>query len=263
MFTHRLWQLGAALLMLALSLAPALAVEQITFTGEVTYRERIALPPDADLTVTLVTIDASGAPHAIGATAPIPARGQVPLQFVLNVRSDAIMDDQDYGLIAEIRASGVPVFRNFAPVLVDPLAPLPVLIIVSFDPPPPVPLPEPLPVEGELEVTAVLFDAIWTVRNISGHAVLEATDVSLSIAPDRRAGGNGGCNSYFTEAMFDGPALRFGPIAGTRMACDSAVMQQEAAFFAALAATASYELDGGTLYLLDVDGNQVVRLVQQ
>lgn len=262
MFIHRLWQFGTAVLVLALSLSPALAVEQITFTGEVTYRERIALPPDADLTVSLVSLDASGTPHAIGATALISGPGQVPLQFVLNVRSDAIADDQDYGLVAEIRAGGVPVFRNFVPVQVDPLAPLPVLIIVSFDPPPPVPLPEPVPVAGELEVTAALFDAIWTVRNISGHAVLAATDISLSIAPDRRAGGNGGCNSYFTEAMFDGPALRFGPIAGTRMACDSTVMQQEATFFAALSATASYELDAGTLYLLDVDGNQLVRLVQ-
>lgn len=262
MFSHRLWQFGTTMLVLALSLAPALAVEQITFAGEVTYRERIALPPDADLTVTLVTLSANGAPHAIGATAPIPARGQVPLQFVLNVRSDAIADNQDYGLIAEIRASGVPVFRNAVPVKVDPLAPLPVLIIVNFDPPPPLPLPEPIPVAGELEVTAALFDAIWTVRTISAQAVLGATDVSLSIAPDRRAGGNGGCNSYFTEAIFDGPALRFGPIAGTRMACDDMVMRQEAAFFAALAATAGYELNNDTLYLLDADGNQLVRLVR-
>ncbi|MGV8953358.1 MAG: META domain-containing protein [Cypionkella sp.] len=250
------------MLVLALSLAPALAVEQITLTGEVTYRERIALPPDADLTVTLVTLDSKGEPHAIGATAPIPARGQVPLQFVLNVRSDAIADDQDYGLIAEITASGVPVFRNAAPVRVDPLLPQPVLIIVSFDPPPPLPLPPPLPVAGDLEVTAGLFDAIWTVREILGLPVLRATDVSLSIAPDRRAGGNGGCNSYFTEAMFDGPALHFGPIAGTRMICDDLVMRQEAAFFAALAQTSGYELEDDTLYLLDIDGEQVMRLVR-
>ncbi|MEO8684900.1 MAG: META domain-containing protein, partial [Devosia sp.] len=243
-------------------LAPALAVEQITFTGEVTFRERIALPPDADLTVTLVTLDANGEPHAIGATAPIPARGQVPLQFVLNVRSDAIVDDQDYGLVAEITTGGVSVFRNAVPVQVDPLTPQPALIIVSFDPTPPFTVLPPMPVAGDLEVTTALFDAIWTVREISGHAVLRATEVTLSIAPDRRAGGNGGCNSYFTEAVFDGPALYFGPIAGTRMACDDLVMRQEAAFFDALETTASYELDNDTLYLLDADGKQLVRLVR-
>jgi putative lipoprotein len=238
-----------------------LAIDQITFTGEVTYRERIALPPDADLTVTLVTFDANGSPHAIGATAPIEAKGQVPLLFVLDVRSDAIADDLDYGLIAEIRSGGVPLFRNRDPVPVDPALPSPTMILVNFDPP--LPLPEPVPGNGELDVTAALFDTIWQVRNINGHAVHEAAEVSLSIASDRRAGGNGGCNSYFTEAMFDGPALRFGPVAGTRMACDTPVMRQETEYFAALEATASYELADRTLYLLDAEGNPLLRLVRQ
>lgn len=263
MFLRKLWTVGTILLASALSLGSALAVDQITFIGEVTYRERIALPPDADLTVTLVTFDANGAPHAIGATAPIEAKGQVPLQFVLDIRSDAIVDDQDYGLIAEIRSGGVPLFRNLNPVPVDPALPLPTMILVNFDPPSPSPVTEPAPINGELDVTAALFDTIWQVRNLNGHAVHEATEVSLSIAPDRRAGGNGGCNSYFTEAMFDGPALRFGPVAGTRMACDTPVMQQEAEYFAALEATAGYELADRTLYLLDAEGNPLVRLVRQ
>lgn len=262
MFSRKLWTVAAVLLTTAMSLGPVLAVDEITFTGEVTYRERIALPPDADLTVTLVTLDAKGAPHAIGATAPIDAEGQVPLQFVLDVRSDAITDDLDYGLIAEIRSGGVPLFRNRTPVPVDPAQPLPAMIIVNFDPPSP-PEPEPVPAGGELEVTADLFDTIWQVRSLNGRAVFDATEVSLSIAPDRRAGGNGGCNSYFTEAMFDGPALHFGPVAGTRMACDTPVMQQEAEYFAALQATAGYELADDALYLLDAQGNPLVRLVRQ
>ncbi|MET3898235.1 putative lipoprotein [Devosia sp. UYZn731] len=263
MFSRKLWTIGAILLAIIVTAGPTLAADQITFTGDVTYRERIALPPDADLTVTLVSVDADGVPHAIGATAPIEARGQVPLHFVLNVRSDAITDEPTYGLIAEIRASGVPLFRNRDPVPVDPALPLPTMIIVNFDPQPPPPAPGSVPVNGELEVTPALFDTIWQVRNINGHAVHEATEVSLSIASDRRAGGNGGCNSYFTEAMFDGPALRFGPVAGTRMACDMPVMRQEADYFAALEATASYELADHTLYLLDAEGNPVVRLVRQ
>lgn len=263
MFTPKFWAFSAMLLVTAMSLGPAFAVEQITFTGEVTYRERIALPPDADLTVTLVTLDAGGAPHAIGATAPIEAKGQVPLQFVLDVRSDAIVDEQTYGLIAEIRSGGVPLFRNRHPVPVDPALPQPTMILVNFDPPRPSPEPEQMPVNSERDVTATLFDTIWQVRNINGHAVHEATEVSLSIASDRRAGGNGGCNSYFTEAMFDGPALRFGPVAGTRMACDMPVMRQEADYFAALETTASYELADHTLYLLDAEGNPLVRLVRQ
>jgi putative lipoprotein len=260
MFTRKLWMTGALLVAL---ITPALAVEQTTFTGEVTYRERIALPPDADLTVTLVSLDANGKPYAIGATALIEPTGQVPLQFVLDVRSDAILDDTDYGLIAEIRSGGVPMFRNPVPVRVNPALPEPTMILVNYDPSPVVVAPEPPPVVYEPDTSADLFDTIWHVRSLNGHAIDDATEVSLSIATDRRAGGNGGCNSYFTEAMFDGPTLQFGPVAGTRMACDTPVMQQEAQYFAALEATAGYELADEALYLLDAQGNPLVRLVRQ
>ncbi|WP_375451612.1 META domain-containing protein [uncultured Devosia sp.] len=260
MSIHRFWRGFALVTALLLSSATAHAAEQVTFTGQVTYRERIALPPGADLTVTLVSLAAKGAPHRVGATALISTRGQVPLQFVLDVRSDALSEDLEYGLVAEIRAGGLALFRNPTPVPVDPAAPLPVLIMVSFDP---MTAPAPPTAIGELEVTAALFDTIWAVRTIAGQPVMEATAVSLSIAPDYRAGGNGGCNSYFTEARFDGPALRFGPIAGTRMACDVGVMQQEAAFFAALASVTGYELTDQALSLRDAHGKQLVGLARQ
>lgn len=259
MFASICRRLGTALLMLLLAVSAASAIDNaITFTGEVTYRERIALPPDAELRVTLMSLSGSRPTEVVGASALISAPGQVPLQFTLNVRSDTIRGSQ-YGLKAEILSGGGVVFRNAVPVPVDPAVPLPVRIIVNFVPPSPTIQQEPL-VPADLEVTTDLFDTIWQVRSIAGKDVLPATKVSLSIAPDRRAGGNGGCNNYFTEAMFDGPTLSFGPIAGTRMACGGPVMAQEAAFFAALEATTGYELADAALYLLDADGNQLVRL---
>jgi putative lipoprotein len=95
---------------------------------------------------------------------------------------------------------------------------------------------------------------LWTVTSIGGEPVLPQTKVTFSIAADHRAGGNGGCNNYFTEASFETPPLTFGPIAGTRMACDPAVMEQEARFFAALEATSGYDLNGDTLKLVDAAG---------
>ena len=259
MFASICKRLGTALLMLLLVVSTASAIDNaITFTGEVTYRERIALPPNAELRVTLMSLSGPRPIEVVGASAVLPAVGQVPLQFTLNVRSDSIKGSQ-YGLKAEILTGGAVVFRNPVPVPVDPAAPLPVRIIVNLAPPSPSDEPEPI-VPAELEVTAELFDTIWQVQSIAGKDVLGATKVSLSIAPDRRAGGNGGCNNYFTEAMFDGPTLSFGPIAGTRMACGGPVMAQEAAFFAALEATAGYELADPALHLLDAEGKQLVRL---
>ncbi|SHF68673.1 META domain-containing protein [Devosia limi] len=259
MFASICRRLGTALLMLLLAVSAASAIDNaITFTGEVTYRERIALPPNAELRVTLMSLAEARPKEVVGASAVIPAIGQVPLQFTLNVRSDAIRGSQ-YGLKAEILSGGAVVFRNPVPVPVDPAAPLSARIIVNLVPPSISNEPE-LIVPAELEVTTDLFDTIWQVQSIAGKSVLGATKVSLSIAPDRRAGGNGGCNNYFTEAMFDGPMLSFGPIAGTRMACGGPVMAQEATFFAALQATTGYELADATLHLLDADGKRLVRL---
>ena len=92
--------------------------------------------------------------------------------------------------------------------------------------------------------------------------VFADTEVTLSIAADHRAGGNGGCNNYFTEADFDDPPLTFGPIAGTRMACAPEIMAQEAALFAALGATVGYEFSGDTLKLFDAAGIPLVGLVR-
>lgn len=256
MFMHKLWLFGAVILAATLTFGPIQAAEQVSFTGDVTYRKRIALPPDAELVVTLVRLDA---PHAAlaGARAIVSGPGQVPLHFVLNVRSDVLSASQSYGLVAEIRSGGTAMFASTLPVAVDPAAPEPVLLMVNFAAPPPV-TPPVAP-----DPTAALFDTQWSVTAINGQPVLASTAVSMSIAPDRRVGGNGGCNSYFTEAMLDGTTLQFGPVAGTRMACDASVMVQEAAFFAALSATAAYELDGQELALLGSDGQKLLRLARQ
>jgi putative lipoprotein len=236
-------------LLLFAGLAGASTAADVTLTGEVTYRERIALPPDAQLQITLVSLP--DAQRVVGATSAVVAPGQVPLQFTLNVRSDVIAAGGAYGLLAEIRSQGRTMFRNAQPVPVDVVTAAPVMILLNFAP------------EPVVTPAASLFETIWSARTIGGLDVLKATDVTFSIAPDRRAGGNGGCNSYFTEAIFDGPALRFGPVAGTMMACDSKVMQQEHTFFTALEATAGYELNAQTLSLLDADGKSLVSLVRQ
>lgn len=247
-----------ALLGLATLTSAGLAAE-ITFTGQATYRERIALPPDAQLQITLVTLP--DAHPIVKAISNVPVPGQVPLHFTLDVHSQLIADGGQFGLLAEIHTRGRTLFRNAQPVPVDVTAPLPVQIVMNFSPEP---SPQP---SGEttrpVEPSNALFETVWIAQTIAGTAVLDATEISFSIAPDHRAGGNGGCNSYFTEAKFEGKTLHFGPVAGTLMACDSKVMQQEHQFFAALAATASYDLNAETLTLLDADGKPLAYLSRQ
>lgn len=221
--------------------------------GTVTYRERLALPPDARLRVTLVDLT-SGQRH-VGATAGIPARGTVPIAFSLNVRSD-LDSARAYGLVAEISSAGRVMFRNGEPTPVDIESTALTHIVVQRAPSPPLqPLAEiPLP-------PAALLDQVWTVTSIGGRPVSGSRPVTLSIAADQRATGSGGCNNYFAEASIDGNSIMFGPAAATRMACAPSAMAQEADYFAALAAVTTFELDD-SLRLLDAAGVPLIGLVR-
>jgi putative lipoprotein len=252
----RLVRIFIALLALAL-VSPAKA-DDVTFSGLVTYRERMALPSDATLTITIVSLP--GEHRIAGANARLAGKAGSPIQFTLKVRSDTIAAGSQYGLVAEIRSAGYVIFRNRQPSVVDMDEPEGNVVEVEFTPPPPHDPPE--QVLPPVETPNPLLDILWTVTSIGGEPVLPQTEVTFSIAADHRAGGNGGCNNYFTEASFGEPPLAFGPIAGTRMACDGVVMAQEARFFAALGATARYDLVGDTLKLVDAAGIHLVGLIR-
>ena len=249
----------SALIVFALAImAPAMAAD-LTFTGQVTWRERMALPPDASLTVTLVSLP--NGQRVTGAHASLGGKAGSPIQFTLNVRSEVIANGGDYGLVAEIQSGGYPIFTNGQPVAVDPGVPAGILIPVQFTPPPPHPAPQ--QVLPPPETPNPMLDIVWSVTSIGGDPVLPQNQVTLSIAADHRVGGSGGCNSYFAAADFSEPPLSFSPVASTKMACDQPIMEQETHFFAALGATASYELVGDTLKLFDAAGVPLVCLVRQ
>lgn len=251
--------------LLALLSAPAWA-QPVILDGTVTYRERIALPPDAWLRVMLVELDGAG--PVVGATASIPTRGEVPIAFVLNVRSDVDAYDGTHGLIAEISSGGRVLFRNPLPVPVaEPPGQL-THIIVNFTPDPIVDPKEPEETEEPEDPVPLLppapglVDTVWSVTSVGGNPVLENSKPTLSIAADYRAGGTGGCNSFFTEATISGDSISFGPAAATMMACDQDIMDQEHAYFLGLEAVTSYDLDAQGLRLLDAAGIPLIGLVR-
>src|SRR5690606_40769552 len=120
----RLIRIFAALLLL---MSPALAAP-LMVTGEVSYRERIALPAGASLHVGLVRLP-EGTP-IVGAEAYIAPSGQVPLTFRLNIRSNPD-PRREYGLRAEIRAIGQILFASPPPAPFDLSNPSPGSIIVT------------------------------------------------------------------------------------------------------------------------------------
>jgi putative lipoprotein len=245
--------LAIAALLLAFA-SPALAAK-VTLKGDVTYRERIALPPGGTLSVSLIDLAAANQPR-VSAKAPIASPGQVPLTFTLNFDENVIVAGHQYALVAEISGEDAVWFRNAEPYALDPLVPAaPILIIVNMVPA------EEAVVEPEVVAPPPILNITWQAETIGGAPVARGVASSLSIDSDMRAGGRGGCNSWFAQAEVSGERLIFSAVAATRMACVSDdITKQEDSFFAALAATRFWRLDNDHLVLLDAGGVQLASL---
>jgi len=81
------------------------------------------------------------------------------------------------------------------------------------------------------------------------------SSIALDLGSDGRVTGNATCNRYVGAYAVDGEAIRFGPLATTRMACpDEELAEQERAYLAGLAAAASWSVRGDRLELRDAHG---------
>jgi putative lipoprotein len=92
---------------------PSTARPDPTLTGTVSYRERIALPPDATAEVVLEDISIADRPAVEIARATVAPAGQVPIPFRLHYASDRIEADHRYGVRAAILwRSGARMFES-------------------------------------------------------------------------------------------------------------------------------------------------------
>ncbi len=241
--------LPVALLLLAA--APALAAP-VQLSGEVTYRERIALPDTAVLSIELVDLALPGRPR-LSVSAPT-GPGQVPLGFTLTFEDSLILPRHAYALNAEITAGDLR-FRNPEPYPVAPLAPaVPIVIVTSLVAQAPQPSGAPL---AEPE-TLPLLNITWRAITIGETPVPSGVDVTLQIGSDMRAGGVGGCNSYFSEAAITEQSFSIGEIARTQRSCFYERNTLEQGYFDALKAVATWTVDNDTLTLFDGAGQPTV-----
>src|SRR5690606_19692508 len=88
--------------------------------GTVTYRERIALQSDSDLTVELVQVDAQGNEEDVVAqTTFSTGTRQVPISFELPYAQSSIETNGNYAVRASISHSGETLFETAEPQAVN------------------------------------------------------------------------------------------------------------------------------------------------
>jgi putative lipoprotein len=238
-----------ATLAAAAAMPASLALAQTRrLSGTVLYRERIALPPEAALTVRLGVMTGTELGGRLIAEQIVSPAGQVPIAFAIEFDPAELPADARIGIDASITLADRTLFRTAEAIPLPPSDDPIEILVVSADR-------EPAPA-----ASPAITGLEWGVIAIDGIADLAGTQPTLTIGTDGAAAGNGGCNRFFGKATIDGALLTFSEVGSTFMACAPEAMHVERAFFDALSATQRYRLEEGVLVFEDGEGRARVRL---
>lgn len=219
--------------------------EEHLLKGAVTYRERIALPPGALVTVQLADISLADAPAAVIAEQKVAPTGQLPIPFELKFDTSAIQQKSTYALQARITFNDQLMFMATERHEVDPLADAPQTVVVTLVRKKGV---EAVPIVGQ----------VWSLQFIDGIGGVESK-ATFHVDENGKVTGQAPCNRYFASAEIKGSALTVGKPGATMMACEAKLMTQEQAFFGALEKVAGFRVENGRLILTAEDGRELLR----
>lgn len=105
----------------------------------------------------------------------------------------------------------------------------------------------------------VLDDTEWALTSLNGNNPVEGSTITLAFHPGSYMDGTAGCNSYGVDYLASGNRFQVPEIHRTRDACElPAIMQQEAAFFEALAEVATYRATEESLEFGDAQGRTIL-----
>lgn len=109
--------------------------QQLVLRGSVSYLERVAMHPSADVVIRLFDVTDFPAKPVVITEKILQRPGQAPVEFELSVEPELLVDDHEYALSASIIVDGATLFSTAAPQPVMVLdAPETVRLIVSRTP---------------------------------------------------------------------------------------------------------------------------------
>jgi putative lipoprotein len=216
--------------------------------GEVLYRERIALPPNAMLSVQLADVSRADAPATILGEQKIEPAGQVPIKFEIRFDPSAIQTNMTYALQARITVDDKLWFITDTRHQVDPLTDEPQAVLLTR-------------VDGQVQsdVGQTIYGKDWRIEQVDGIAALPEHQATFRIEEGGAIGGKGFCNGYFASAKIDAEKIAIGQGGATQMACSPELMAADRALFDAFAKAASFRADSESLSIADEDGRDILR----
>lgn len=242
---------GRLLAMVVAVMASALVARAESGTLEVSasYRERIALPPDAQLEVTL--FDASRADAgAMRIASQRFAMTGVPMTVSLAYDPGLVGAETRLVLTAAVWSGDRKMFALPSPQVLSGVpntGPVEMLLVM-------------VPDTGAEGVPAGPITGIaWRVTEVLGEAWSGDDPATLVIDDDRNFSIFGGCNRFMGQVTLAGNDMAFpADFAGTLMACPDAVEARERRFLQALRRVAHHARYGAGLLLMDEGGNALL-----
>jgi len=114
---------------------------------------------------------------------------------------------------------------------------------------------------------ATLGGTGWVLTSLNGNSPVEDSTITLAFHNEDEISGNGGCNNYFTRygASGDGFITISPGIERTKWGCDvpEGVLQQEEAYFEALANAATYRVMNDRLEFDNAAGETILTFAMQ
>lgn len=216
--------------------------------GTATYRERMALPPNASFEATLEDVSRADAPATVLSRAQIEPAGQPPFRFTLQYDPVQLEAGHNYAIRAKVTHEGRLMFtsdQHYAiPTEGEELS---IMMVRAHG--------------AEQSASATGIENVqWNLVRLGDQAVKASSaerqpNLTLSSA-DNRVSGYGGCNRMLGTYSLSGEQLTFSQLAGTMMACADG-MEHERAFHDALGKVARWRLQGEQLELRGAAGESL------
>ena len=251
---------------------PAAAAEEVStmsaIEGEVFYRERMMLPPGAEVEVQLQDVSRADALATVMETVMFKPEGGPPYPFSIEYKPADIDERMRYSLRATITVGDQLMFTSTE--FIDPFSGEALNIMLQRVPEPveKSPVAAQAETDGEAELAVESANKasesnsdtpLWELDTLGGQpaplgAGGSAIDLILN-AQDGKASGFSGCNRYQGSFSKEGKSahgtpLKFGPMAVTMRACAEGD-EAERAYLKMLDGVDGYRIQGSSLVLLE------------
>jgi putative lipoprotein len=232
--------------------------------GTATYRERIALPPEATFEATLEDVSRADAPADVIARTRLTPAGTPPIRFDIAVDLARILPDRRYVVRARILVGDRLMFTTDSsyPVLTQGNGTTVAVMLRRVASAPPASPGSPgSPAPPQPRSARPLEKTYWKATELDGRPVPTAEmtrEVYILLGGTGRVGGSDGCNRLIGSYELTGDAIKFGALAGTQMACQNTA-DTERGLHKALSGATRWSIVGDRLELFDAGGGRLAQ----